>query len=434
MSALAAPPRILIIGGGIAGMLLATKLGNRLGRTGRAEVLLVDRNSAHIWKPMLHTFAAGSADTHQERVSFVAQASRHHFHYWPGRLQGLNRQHRRLDLAPLLLSDGSTELAARSFDYDVLILSVGSRANDFGTEGVIEHCDFIDDLHQAEAFNDSLRAKMLDAAVNNSTLNVAIVGGGSTGVELAAQISQVLDIAESYGTGHLKRRLRMTLIESGPRILPGFPERISGLAQAQLERLGIRVLADAKVVAADAGGFRLADGQRIEASLRVWAAGVKAPDVLGDLDGLEAARGGRLAVRPTLQTTRDDRVLALGDCASLIPTGSSQPLPATAQVARQQALHLARHLPAWLEQSAPLPEFHYRDLGSLVSLGGYDAYGTLGKYGFFKGGFLKGRFAQVSHAMLYRLHQIDLHGLWRGSLVWLVGDLNRLVRPPIRLD
>lgn len=430
---MASPVRIVIVGGGNAGMLLATRLGNRLGRRGRADVLLVDRSPAHIWKPMLHTFAAGTAYARQEQVSFVAHARRHGFRYWPGALDGLERASRRLRLAPLGLPDG-TDLPARSFDYDALILAVGSRANDFGTAGVREHCAFIDDLRQALAFNDRLRAAMVRAAAENTELGVAIVGGGATGVELAAQISRVLDTAASYGAGGLRERSRLTLIESAPRILGTFPERISALAQGKLEELGIRVLTGAKVVAADAAGFGLAGGERVDAALRVWAAGVKAPDVLAGLDGLETGRGGQLVVGPSLQTTRDERVLAMGDCASLTPAGAERPLPATAQVARQEALHLARHLPAWLEKGTAMPPFSYRDYGNLVSLGGYDAYGTLGRYGFFKGGFLKGRFAELSHALLYRLDQVDLHGPLRGSLLWLIGDLNRLVQPPIRLD
>ena len=427
-------PRIVIAGGGNAGMLLATKLGDRLGKHHRADIVLVDPNLAHIWKPMLHEFAAGSADARQEKLSYVAHADRHHFQYWPGALQALDRASRRVTLAPFALPDGAEDLAERTFDYDVLVMAVGSQANDFGTDGVAEHCHFIDDLDQAHVFNEHLRSAMMRASANGSDLAVAIVGGGSTGVELAAQISQVFDIAGSYGAGDLRDRLRMTLIESGERILASFPEHISQLANEELKRLRIEVLTDAKVVTADDSGFQLASDRRIEARLRVWAAGVKAPALLASLDGLETARGNRLTVSPSLQTTTDPQIFALGDCASLTPAGADRPLPSTAQVARQQTLHLAKHLPALLDKASPIPDFAYRDYGSLVSLGGYEAYGTLGQYGFFKGGFLKGRFAQLSHAMLYRLHQIDLHGFWRGSLVWLAGDLNRVVQPRIRLD
>lgn len=116
-----------------------------------------------------------------------------------------------------------------------------------------------------------------------------------------------------------------------------------------------------------------------------------------------------------------------------MPGDFEQPLPPTAQVAHQQAQHLIEHLPAALH-GKPIPPFQYRDFGSLVSLGGYDAFGSLGKFGFFYGGFIRGRVAQFGHTMLYRSHQPRLHGFWRGALIWLVDLINARLRPSIRLD
>jgi NADH dehydrogenase len=103
-------------------------------------------------------------------------------------------------------------------------------------------------------------------------------------------------------------------------------------------------------------------------------------------------------------------------------------------VARQQAVFLARSFANHLKRNRPLTEFRFRDMGSLVSLGEYTAYGTLGGYGFFRGGFLKGRVAQLGHAALYRLHQMDLYGPTRGGVTWLANDLSRAGRPRIRLS
>ncbi|HJY92735.1 MAG TPA: hypothetical protein VJ255_20785, partial [Candidatus Acidoferrum sp.] len=108
-------------------------------------------------------------------------------------------------------------------------------------------------------------------------------------------------------------------------------------------------------------------------------------------------------------------------------------LPSTAQVANQQALHLIRHLPAWLK-GTPVPPYSFRDLGALVALSDYNAFGTLGRFGFFKGGFIKGRFAQLSHAVLYRRHQLSLHGSFRAALLWLAERINALVQPSIRIS
>lgn len=170
------------------------------------------------------------------------------------------------------------------------------------------------------------------------------------------------------------------------------------------------------------------------AELMVWAAGVKAPGFLAGVEGLARNRIQQVQVRANLQVEGDPHIFAVGDCASLTPDGAARPLPPTAQVANQQALHLARHFPGWLLNGGELPDFRYRDFGALISLSDYNAFGTLGKFGFFKGGFIKGRFAQLSHVLLYRRHQIQLHGLARSTLLWGAERLNGLVQPRIRLS
>lgn len=424
--------RVVIVGGGIAGLALATKLGTAFRRSKRAEVVLVDKGAAHVWKPMLHTFAAGTVHPYQQKVSFLAHADRNGFRYVPGTLGGIAPGARTITLAPLCAADGGVILDERRLSYDTLVLAAGSRANDFGTEGVAASCLFIDDLDGAEAFNRRFYESLLRAIEYGETLRIAIVGGGATGVELAAEVSQLLGVIARYGAGP-PPRLELTLIESGPRILAAFPEAVATAADHQLRALGMKVVTHARVVAADAEGFTLADGSRIDAALRVWAAGVKAPPAFAALADFERTRTGQVLVRPTLQTTTDDRVFALGDCASLVPPGAAAPLPATAQVARQQAAHLGRNLPGWLDGGALAP-FAFRDLGALVSLSRYNAFGTLARRGLFSGGFIQGRFAQLSHAMLYRLHQVELHGLRRAALLWLSGAIAATVRPSIRID
>ena len=151
------------------------------------------------------------------------------------------------------------------------------------------------------------------------------------------------------------------------------------------------------------------------------------------LGGLDTNRANQIVVGPTLQATGDEHVFAIGDCASLLPDGQERPLPPTAQVATQQAEHLAKHLPAWLD-GKPMPPFAFHDFGALVSISDYDAFGTLGQFGFFRGGFIQGRFAQFSHLMLYRRHQQALHGFSKASLLWIAERINGCARPRIRLS
>ncbi|MEM5386340.1 NAD(P)/FAD-dependent oxidoreductase [Paraburkholderia phymatum] len=427
--------RVLIVGGGVAGLETATSLArNWRGRNDAPEVMLVDRDSAHVWKPMLHTIAAGTRDIAQQQTPYVAQARDAGFAYQPGEICGLDRARREVLIAPLYAPDGRELIAARRLAYDALIVAVGSEANDFGTPGAREHCFRIDSRLQADAFNREVRIRILQCLAKDESLSIAIVGGGATGVELAAEMVQLTQAAVAYGAKGLASRISVTLVESGPRLLAAFPTDISTATQQKLEALGIKVLTSTKVTDATVEGFLLASGTQLPASLKIWAAGVKAPEFLLDMDGLETTRGNQLVVLPSLQTTRDANIYAIGDCSSLKLQGAQRPLPPTAQVASQQASHLIRHLPLAMERGQPVPAFAYRDFGSLVSLADYDAYGSLGKFGVFKGATFHGRLAQVSHAMLYRRHQARLFGFWRGGLIWLADRLNSRLRAPIRLD
>ena len=434
-------PRVLIVGGGIAGVVVATKLG----RTGRANVTLVDKSLSHVWKPTMHTIAAGTSSAERQRLSLLALAKRNGFMFWPGSLEGVDRSAKRVTLSPFAAPapgedappDGSPPMG---LPYDALVLAIGSRANDFGTAGVAEHCWTVDDLVEAENFRTHLRQAVFTAG-GGETLDVAIVGGGATGVELAAELMRAIDLVSGYGPPAMARKLRLTLIEAGPRLLPAFPAHIADAAGRTLTRLGVAIRTGATVARAEADGFTLKDGTRIAASLKIWAAGVKAPDVLAGIEGLERSRTGQLAVTSTLRTTRDPAIFALGDCASL-PAEDDHAVPATAQAARQEALYLARHILELLPDpsrghaprtDASTPPFRYHDRGSIVSLADYNGWGTFGHYAF-GGGPLKGLSARWAHALLYRQHRFELLGAPRGSLDWLADQLTASVRPPVLID
>ncbi|MFB9948707.1 NAD(P)/FAD-dependent oxidoreductase [Rhizobium puerariae] len=425
---------LVVVGGGVAGLEVATAFGRRSKRGAGASVTLVDRDASHIWKPMLHKIAAGTANTSQQQTTFLAQARAAGFTFQPGELSGLDRKAREVEIAPIHAPDGRLLVPARRLAYNKLILAVGSQANDFGTPGVAENCFMIDSRRQADAFNNELRIRLLQCIAQKDKLSIGIVGGGATGVELAAELLLLAEAATAYGAYDLPSLISITLIESGPRLLAAFPEDISQFTREKLETLGIRVMTGVPVNAADPDGFQLQDGSRVPASLKVWAAGVKAPEILQNLDGLELSRSGQLIVRASLQTTIDPDIYAIGDCASLTLSDAQRPLPPTAQVAHQQAQHLIRHLDEAIEIGAQLPDFQYKNLGSIVSLGEYDAFASLGQFGFFKGMSLRGRLAQLSHIMLYRSHQARLHGFWRGSLLWIIDRLDAALRSSIRLD
>lgn len=428
----AMPMRIVVVGGGVAGIELATRLASRRDLRGKATVTLVDRSLSHCWKPMLHTFAAGTGRPERQKIDFLAHARQHGFRFWPGVLVGVDRLAKQITLTPDAgLVPPLAGAINNKLDYDLLVLAIGSRANDFGMPGVAEHCLVIDDLAGAETFRAHLRRHVFTSVLDRGELYVAIVGGGPTGVELAAELMRAVELLSGSTEPDLRRRLRVTLLDHGPRLLATFPDRVGDAARQLLTKLGADVRTGVGVTGADADGLLLGAADRLNAGLRVWAAGVKAPDVLGTIAGLERARGGQLVVGPTLQTTADPSILALGDCASLPDPGIGHPVPATAQAAHQQARHLGRHLDPL--QPERLPPFQYRNQGSLVSLGDYGGWGTIGRYTF-GGGRLQGGAARLGHAMLYRQHQLAVHGSMRAGLALLVDLLDRFVTPAVRLD
>jgi NADH dehydrogenase len=245
--------RVVILGGGIAGIDIATHLAGRKTNMGRLNVTLVDREPAHIWKPMLHTIAAGTRDLSQQQTSYIAHARAHGFVFQPGEVTSIDRAAHRVRLAPLLSGTAEELIGERELTYDTLIVALGSRANDFGTPGVTEHCFTIDSRRQAIGFNDEVRNRIIMSLTRQMPLTIAIVGGGATGVELAAELVQLADLAEYYGAAGARKRIRLHLIESGERLLAAFPDYVAEAARARLEKLGVDIHVKARVAAGLSG-------------------------------------------------------------------------------------------------------------------------------------------------------------------------------------
>lgn len=429
----------MICGGGAGGLELATRLGDSLGRRGRAQVTLVDPSRTHLWKPLLHEFAAGSMDLDHHSLSYLAQARWHRFRFQRGSMDGLDRTRRVVLVAPTLDDDGRELIPRREIPYDTLVIAVGSRTNDFGTPGAREHAISLDTPEQAELFhqrlvNACIRANAQSGPLRPEQLHVAIIGAGATGVELAAELHKTTRELVAYGLDRIdpEKDVRITLIEAAPRILPAVPERVSKAAEELLRGLNVRVLTGERVTAVRQDGVSTASGKVIPAELTVWAAGIKAPEFLKDIGGLETNRLNQLAVTQALQTTRDPDVFALGDCAACPWPGHDRVVPPTAQAAHQQASHLARTLRLRLDGRPPAP-WVYRDFGSLVSLGQYSTVGSL--MGALFGGamFVEGLFARFMYVSLYRLHLYALHGFAKVVLDTLAKMITRRTEPRVKL-
>jgi NADH dehydrogenase len=431
--------QIVIVGGGAGGIELATRLGDRLGRKRRAGVTLIDRSRTHLWKPLLHEFAAGSMDIDDHALDYIAQARWHHFRFQLGEMDGLDRGRRVVKVAATLDEEGRELIPRREIPYDTLIIAIGSRTNDFGTPGAPEHSISLDEPRQAEEFhrrliNACIRANSQAAPLRADQLNVAIIGAGATGVELAAELHKTTRELVAYGLDRIdpEKDVKLTIIEAAPRILPALPERLSKATEKLLRELQVQLLIGDRVTAVEPDGVTTASGKKVPAEITVWAAGIKAPDFLRALDGLETNRINQLAVTETLQTTRDPDVFAIGDCASCPWPGHDRPVPATAQAAHQQASHLARMMPRRLAGKA-LRGWRYRDFGSLVSLGEYSTVGSL--MGALVGGsvFIEGLFARFMYVMLYRMHLYAMHGTAKVLFDTLARLITRRTEPRVKL-
>ncbi|GAB2882286.1 NAD(P)/FAD-dependent oxidoreductase [Paraburkholderia jirisanensis] len=452
--------RIVVVGGGAGGLELATRLGDRYGSrksngAASVSVTLVDRYSTHIWKPLLHEVAAGSMDPFTQELAYAAQARWHGFEFQQGELAHLDRASRRITLAPVPDEDGAEMLPQRELEYDTLVIAIGSTTHFFGVPGALEYSLALDTVGQAERFRKRLIAACVRAehqqpeaasvgsagdvaqgavATREPRIQVAIVGGGATGVELSAELRNTAQVLSAYGLHKLDPRhdVGIVLIEAGPRILPALQERVSTATAELLAKLGVRLMVGETVAEVAPGVVRTASGKSVRADLTVWAAGIKAPRVLSELDGLAVNRLGQLVVRRTLQTETDDNIFALGDCAACQWPGNERNVPPRAQAAHQQASFLLKAVADRLA-GRPLQEFTYRDFGSLVSLGHFSAVGNL--MGGVIGGnmLIEGLFARFMYMSLYRLHIAALHGYPRMVLDTFAHWLHRTTMPRVKL-
>ncbi len=427
--------KIVIIGGGAGGLELATSLGHKLGRKKKAEIILVDRNHSHLWKPLLHEVATGSLDDGVDALSYLAHARNHGFTFQIGSLTDIDRENLTIKLAEIRDESGEVLVPVRDIAYDTLVMALGSTSNDFGTPGVKDNCIFLDNPHQAHRFHNemlNLFLKFSASADKQKKVNIAIVGGGATGVELSAELHNAVKQLHSYGFEGLDSdALNVTLVEAGERILPALPPRISGAAHQELTKLGVRVLTQTMVTSADKNGLNTKSGEFIDADLMVWAAGIKAPDFMKDIAGLETNRINQLVVEPTLQTTRDPNIYAIGDCASC-PQPSGGFVPPRAQSAHQMASRCFANIMAQ-RKGQSLKPYVYKDHGSLVSLSRFSTVGSL-MGNLMRGSMMiEGRMARLVYVSLYRMHQIALHGYIKTGLMMLVGGINRVIRPRLKL-
>jgi NADH dehydrogenase len=426
---------IVVVGGGAGGLELACKLGRKLGP---GRVALVDSRLYHIWKPSLHEVAAGTLDIHQEGLSYQMLGHDNGFTFILGPMTGLDTAAKRVTVGPV--SGGGEEvLPERSLGYGSLVMAVGSTSNYFGVPGAAEHTISLNATEDAERFRLKLlrllaSAEQAKEAGAQGGLDVVIIGGGATGVELAAELREASGAYAVYGFSQLvvQRDVRITLLEGAPRILAPLPDRVSDAALRLLNQRGITVVTDCRVTGIESHAVHDKDGHTYPADLCVWAAGIRAPEFLGTL-GLPVNRGGQIEVDDRLRVKGVADVYALGDCAACVD-GDGKTVPPRAQAAHQQADYLRA---GFLRRVAGKPEqlkpYRYKDYGSLVSLGHTTTVGSL--MGALRGAswFVEGFVARTMYLSLHLMHHQAILGSVRTGVLAVARFLIRRTTPLVKL-
>jgi NADH dehydrogenase len=433
---------IVIVGGGAGGLELACKLGRKLGPQ---KVALVDSRLYHVWKPSLHEVAAGTLDIHQEGLSYQMLAHDQGFTFIYGAMTGLDAAAHMLTVAPVHVPDeGGDVLPERHIGYRSLVIAVGSTSNYFGVPGAREHTISLNHTEDAERFRLRLLRLLAQAQERKeklapsgeserSGLDIVIIGGGATGVELAAELREASRVYASYGFNRLQvqQDIRITILEGAPRILAPLPERVSNAAARLLEQRAIRVVPGCRVAKIEPHQVSDSEGHTYPSDLCVWAAGIRAPEFLASL-GLPTTKGGQIEVDDHLRVQGVADVYALGDCAAC-QDGKGQSVPPRAQAAHQQADYLRKAFLCMMAGRQPPPKpYVYRDYGSLVSIGHQTTVGSL--MGSLRASwFVEGFLARAMYASLHLMHHQAILGSLRTAVLAVARFLIRRTTPLVKL-
>jgi NADH dehydrogenase len=356
-------PRVVIVGGGFAGLYAARAL-----RGVPVHVTIVDRRNHHLFQPLLYQVATAGLNPADIAAPIRSVFRRQpHLSVILAEAVGV-----RLETKTLVLADGNLA-------YDYLVLATGATHSYFGREAWARVAPGLKTVEDAL----EIRRRVLlayeaaerepDPGRRRAWMTFAVIGGGPTGVEMAGALAEISRHALAREFDHIDPAdARILLVEGVPRVLPSYPETLSARARDQLERLGVEVRTGVRVTAVDDDGIGLGE-ERIAARTVVWAAGVAASP-LGQALGVPLDRAGRVLVEPDLSVPGHPEVFVIGDLAAVHQ--DDRPVPGVAPAAIQMGRHVARVLRCALD-GAPRPPFRYRDKGSFATIGRGKAVGAL---------------------------------------------------------
>ena len=361
-------PRAVIVGAGFGGLEAARKLARA-----PVEVTVIDRHNYHLFQPLLYQVATAALSP-----ADIAE---------PIRTVLRHQQNATVLLEEVIGVDTAAQRVETRFgspqNYDFLVLATGSQYAYFGHEDwprLAPGLKSIDDAtlirrRMLLAFEEA--ESMTDPAIRRRLLTFVLVGAGPTGVEMAGALAELAHATLSRDFRHINpQTAHILLVEAGPRVLSGFPERLAAFARRSLEKMGVEVLVDTPIEAIDRDGV-IAKGKRIEAANVIWCAGVEASPVAQWL-GVPAGKGGRVKVVPDLSVPGHPEVFVIGD-AAFVTGPDGEPLPGLAPVAKQEGQYVGELIARRVRGEAGPPPFRYRDEGALATIGRHSAIADFGR-------------------------------------------------------
>jgi NADH dehydrogenase len=364
--------RIVILGGGFAGLAAARELRHRSKKRADLEVVLIDRNNFMAFTPLLPEAATGSVEVRDVTQPFRALLPGLRFEL--GEVLGVDESERTVRLQHPLTHETS------AIGYDELVLAVGSVPSTLGIDGV-ERCTLpLRTVADAQRLRSrvlgaiEIAAETKDLVERDRLLRFVIVGGGFTGVEAAGELTAFLHAIVRYYPTLQEKMLRVVLVEAGPRLLPHLPERFGKYAARVLHRRGVEIRTGTEVDRVDPSGLSLKNGDRYASRTILWDAGNHPVPLVSRL-GLPLSHSGAIKTERDFSVPGRPHLWAIGDCAAIPKAGGGEYAPLAQNATREGPL-LARNVLARLRGKAPKP-FTYTPLGQMASLGNRHAVAEL---------------------------------------------------------